>query len=307
MRRRGPRPFTRLLLLLLLAGAGYGAWRFGVPLWNSISPQKTISRSIALPADLETALGPLQVLHLIGDLNADGRSDAVAISALHAGERRVALLLSGGDEYRLAGAAQPLQWPQHLPELARQDLGEAKGALLLTVRLPGGEEQYQAFAVGGTGGLSALDYYRITASARTDRNLVLVDKRLNVLYYYRNGRLMYVARTATGKDRTGTPSTKNNYTPEGTFRILTLQANPSYTSSDGKQSWKGGDPKNPLGTRWMGFSVLPGDSGWIFGIQGTSEPEKIGTWSSNGSVWLTNADAEKLYDLIDAGTMVEIR
>lgn len=307
MRRRGPSPWPRLLLLVVLAGAGYAAWRFSPVLWRGDTAAAPISRSLSVPANLEAALGPLQVLHLLVDANADGKPEAVAISANHEGGRRAALLLSEGSSYRLVGKPQQLQWPEQLPEVAVNDLGDLRGALVLTVQLPGGEEQFQAFTMNNEGGLNSVDYYRQVAPVRTDRNLLVVEKRLNVLYYYRDGRLAFVARTATGKDRTGTPSVKNNYTPEGRFRIATMQANPSYTSADGKQSWKGGDSKNPLGTRWMGFAVLPGDNGWIFGLQGTSEPEKIGTWASNGSIWLSNTDIEKLYDLIDAGTTIEIR
>lgn len=306
MRRRGSNPLARLLVAVLLAGLGYGAWRTGDRLWVS-DAVGTAPTPVSVPEQVLEATGPLQLLRLIEDINGDSRPDAVAVSMLQSGERRIALLLADGPVYRLAGVMQRLQWAEYLPEIALEHLPAAGRALVATVRLPGGEAQVQAFQLDGAAGLQPLDYYRLVAPVRSDRNLVLVDKRLNVLYFYRSGSVALVARVATGKDRTGVPAVKNNFTPEGQFRISVVQVNPSYTSSDGSRTWKGGAPDNPLGTRWMGFSVLPGDRGWIFGIHGTHEPEKIGTWASNGSIWMTNADAERLAEFIGEGTPVEIR
>lgn len=306
MRRKGPNWVSHVLVFALVALLAWGGWQLGRAL--------RVSGAAGAPPPFPT--GPdnaaevfsgLEQLRLLPDMNFDGRPEAIAISAFTGGQREMALLVTEGDRYRKAGSAHRLQWPEGLPELAITDLPEASGSLVVTLRLPGGEEQFQAFTLEAASGLKPLDYYRLTAPHRDDRNLVLVDKRLNVLYYYRNGALQLVVRAATGADRTGPAGLKNRFTPVGRFKIAVMQPKPSYTSPDGKKTWVGGDPDNPLGTRWMGFPVLENDIGWIFGIQGTNEPEKLGTWSSDGSIRLANPDAERLFDLIDEGTTLEIR
>lgn len=306
LRRKGPSRVSAVLLFTLVALMAWGGLRLGRALRVSGAAGDPPPFPAA-PDNAAEVFSGLEQLRLLPDMNSDGRSEAIAISAFNGGQREIALLVTEGDRYRKSGEAQRVQWPEGLPELAITDLPEAPGSLVVTMRLPGGEEQFQAFALDAASGLRPLDYYQLTAPRREDRNLVLVDKRLNVLYYYRNGALQMVARAATGADRTGPPGLKNRFTPEGRFRIAILQPKPSYTSPDGKKTWAGGDPDNPLGTRWMGFPVLEDDIGWIFGIQGTNEPEKLGTWSSDGSIRLSNPDAERLFDLIDEGTTLEIR
>lgn len=308
LRRRGPSPFPRIAWALLLVLMAFGVWRLGRFL-RGTGMLAAPTPPPAAPANLEELFGPAQLLWLAGDVNGDTRPDGVALSPLAEGERRIALLINAGDWYRLAGPPQRLQWPEVLPELSLVDLPGAPGSLLATMRLASGEEQFQAFTLDPARGLVPLEYYRLVAPQRAEPSLILVDKHLNVLYYYRNGGLELVARTATGRDRLGPPSTKNRFTPEGRFRISILQKDPSYTSPDGKQTWAGGGEENPLGTRWMGFPVLKNDNdvGWIFGIQGTNDPASIGLWASDGSIRLSNTDAEQLFDLIREGTPLEIR
>lgn len=96
---------------------------------------------------------------------------------------------------------------------------------------------------------------------------------------------------------------KHDRTPPGMFTIATKLKNPVWY-------WNGqripfGDPRNLLGTRWMGFANKPGASG--FGIHGTKEPETIGKNLSAGCVRMHNRDVEDLFELVPRGTLVEIR
>ena len=63
-----------------------------------------------------------------------------------------------------------------------------------------------------------------------------------------------------------------------------------------------GDPRNELGTRWIGFEPTNGS----YGIHGTIAPESIGKAVGNGCVRMLNEDVEELYDLVVAETPVEV-
>ena len=56
--------------------------------------------------------------------------------------------------------------------------------------------------------------------------------------------------------------------------------NPVWYSPDGIYPF--GDPKNVLGTRWIGFEDKEGLYG--YGIHGTTEPDSIGKEMSNGCI-----------------------
>ena len=71
------------------------------------------------------------------------------------------------------------------------------------------------------------------------------------------------------------------------------------TSSGAKETIPPGDPKNELGTRWIGFKPA-------YGIHGTIDPKSIGKAMSNGCVRMHNEDVEELYDLVVVGTPVKI-
>ncbi|MFQ5787157.1 MAG: L,D-transpeptidase, partial [Thermodesulfobacteriota bacterium] len=66
-----------------------------------------------------------------------------------------------------------------------------------------------------------------------------------------------------------------------------------------------GDPKNVLGTRWIGFEDKEGLYG--YGIHGTTEPDSIGKEMSNGCIRLTNEDVEELFNYVKAKTKVVIQ
>ena len=95
---------------------------------------------------------------------------------------------------------------------------------------------------------------------------------------------------------------KYGKTPEGTFTIKTKEVNPTWYAPDGV--YPHGDPKNVLGSRWLGFQNTPNLQG--YGIHGTSSPDQIGRAVSNGCVRLRNKDVEELYLLLRRGDKVTI-
>jgi uncharacterized protein YgiM (DUF1202 family) len=118
-----------------------------------------------------------------------------------------------------------------------------------------------------------------------------VNKSTNTLYLYKDGTLEKTYRVATGRTK--------ELTPEGTFTMV-VKIN--------KPGWKnipGGDPKNPLGDKWMGISVNE-DNGRTYGIHGTNQPESIGSHASSGCVRMKNEDVNELYNIVPEGTPVWI-
>jgi lipoprotein-anchoring transpeptidase ErfK/SrfK len=94
-------------------------------------------------------------------------------------------------------------------------------------------------------------------------------------------------------------------TPPATYTIVTKTANPTWTDPNTKQVYKNTDPKNILGTRWMGFNNDgPTES---LGIHGTTLPHTIPGTTSNGCVRMYNKEVEELYGFALIGTQVLIR
>jgi hypothetical protein len=93
-------------------------------------------------------------------------------------------------------------------------------------------------------------------------------------------------------------------TPRGTFRVVNMQRNPTWTPPDSR--WAAGlgpvppGPGNPLGTRWIGISS-PG-----IGIHGTPAPSSIGTRASHGCIRMYIRDVERVYRMVSVGTAVRI-
>ena len=133
----------------------------------------------------------------------------------------------------------------------------------------------------------------INASAEETSPYIIINKSKNQLAYFVGDELVKVFPVATGKTK--------SLTPEGTFSIIVKIKYPYYTA--GKIA--GGDPKNPLGDRWLGLSV-PGTGGSKYGIHGNANPASIGTYASAGCIRMHESDVAWLYDQIPKGTKVHI-
>lgn len=120
---------------------------------------------------------------------------------------------------------------------------------------------------------------------------IIVNKQFNEVAFINDNRVQTVVSAATGKTK--------DLTPEGLFTITVKAPDPYYRKKD----IPGGDPDNPLGSRWLGFDAENTD-GRTFGIHGTNDPTSIGKKISQGCIRLQNEAVESLYDYIPLGTKV---
>ena len=139
------------------------------------------------------------------------------------------------------------------------------------------------------------------ANNKPSDDLILINKATNQLAFYQDGKRIIINTVATGKDN------KSNKTPEGTFKVVNkVKERPWY-----KDNIPGGHPKNPLGARWIGFSV-PGtwgsETGNSYGIHGHAEGASwtIGRYISGGCIRMHNASVISLYSKVLNGTKVKI-
>ncbi|MEH7403172.1 L,D-transpeptidase family protein [Gottfriedia acidiceleris] len=119
--------------------------------------------------------------------------------------------------------------------------------------------------------------------------LLIINTKTNKLTFYRNGNLVKTFTVATGKSSTPTPT--------GKFVISNKVKNrPWY-----KGNIRGGDPRNPLGNRWLGLSV-----GAAYGIHGNNKESSIGQSVSSGCVRMHNSEIQWLFEQVNVGTTVII-
>ncbi|SHE71342.1 SH3 domain-containing protein [Seinonella peptonophila] len=124
-----------------------------------------------------------------------------------------------------------------------------------------------------------------------------ISKSKNVLTLYKDGIPYKNYRVATGRTE--------DLTPEGTFTLVNKITGPGWHNSNTGEDIPGGDPRNPLGEKWMGISVN-GDKGRKYGIHGTNKPESIGTNASSGCVRVGKEELRELYSIVPTGTPVWI-
>lgn len=127
--------------------------------------------------------------------------------------------------------------------------------------------------------------FLVPPTAPNSEHAIVINKALNILYYYTDGNLHKAYSVATGYNQ--------ELTPEGNFRIIS------------KADDNGLGQESVFGTRWMGLEV-PGQEDGTYGIHGTNEPKSIGSHVSAGCVRMREADIEELYDKVPIGTPVTI-
>lgn len=120
---------------------------------------------------------------------------------------------------------------------------------------------------------------------------IIVNKKTNEVALINENKVQTVIAAATEKTE--------DLTPEGFFTITVKAVEPYYRKKD----IKGGDPSNPLGTRWIGFDAAETD-GRIYGIHGTNDPASIGKYSSQGCIRMQNEAVESLYEMVPIGTKI---
>jgi lipoprotein-anchoring transpeptidase ErfK/SrfK len=126
---------------------------------------------------------------------------------------------------------------------------------------------------------------------------ITVKKRKYKLYLYNGDKLFKFYVVGTGRQ---------DRTPEGTFKIATKQANPTWYYKGKKYEF--GTKENVLGTHWMSLrptgETNPGLKG--YGIHGTWEPESVGKMSSNGCIRMKNDEVKELFSIVPLNTEVII-
>ncbi|CAH0218431.1 Putative L,D-transpeptidase YkuD [Peribacillus simplex] len=122
---------------------------------------------------------------------------------------------------------------------------------------------------------------------------IIINKANNKLAFIDDNEVKEILPVGTGKSQ--------ELTPEGIFTVKVKAVNPYYR----KKNIPGGDPRNPLGSRWIGFDARYTD-GRIYGIHGTNQPSSIGKYISNGCVRMHKSDVERLYEKVPIGTKVLI-
>ncbi len=88
-------------------------------------------------------------------------------------------------------------------------------------------------------------------------------------------------------------------TPAGYYKVVEKIVNPTWTDPGDTSLVIPSGPDNPLGYRWIGI-------GGNYGIHGTNRPETVGNYVSNGCVRMVEANVEKVFDMVEVGTPVQI-
>ena len=131
------------------------------------------------------------------------------------------------------------------------------------------------------------------AQAAGNDQFIIINKANNKLAFFDNWKLVKVFDVATGR--------KDSYTPEGRFRIVNkIKNRPYYT-----KNIPGGDPRNPLGDRWLGLDAR-GTYGTTYAIHGNSNESSIGRYVSSGCVRMHNSEVRWLFSQVELYTTVVI-
>ena len=94
-------------------------------------------------------------------------------------------------------------------------------------------------------------------------------------------------------------------TPAGRYRVGEKSENPTWFRA-GQQPVPAGDPRNPLGTRWIAWLTLEGEKTHL-GFHGTRDPESIGQDESEGCVRMLNRHAEELYEILPKASEIVVQ
>ncbi|MDQ0199798.1 L,D-transpeptidase family protein [Neobacillus ginsengisoli] len=129
--------------------------------------------------------------------------------------------------------------------------------------------------------------------AASGDKFIIINKENNRLAYYENGQLKREFKVGTGRSQ--------SLTPEGKFKIVNKIVNrPYYTGHI-----PGGDPRNPLGNRWLGLNAR-GTWGTTYAIHGNNNPGSIGGYVSSGCIRMYDNEVEWLFNQVSINTPVII-
>jgi hypothetical protein len=92
-------------------------------------------------------------------------------------------------------------------------------------------------------------------------------------------------------------------TPPGDYTAKDKIEDPPWMKV-GQEAIPFGDPRNPLGTRWIGWQQDGRKTS--YGFHGTTEPSSIGGAESDGCVRLRNEDVEVLFRILPEGAPIRV-
>lgn len=124
---------------------------------------------------------------------------------------------------------------------------------------------------------------------------LLVDLSDRRVYVYKFGQPMVSYPVAIGQS--------GWETPVGSFRITTMEKDPFWQHPITGELLPPG-PKNPLGSRWIGFWSGPE---FDVGFHGTYRTDSVGLAASHGCLRMFEEDVRALYETVQVGTVVTVR
>lgn len=133
----------------------------------------------------------------------------------------------------------------------------------------------------------------LTSATENDSQLIVINKATNQLAFYDKGELVKTFDVATGRS--------DALTPEGIFKIVNKIKNRPYY----KDQIPGGDPRNPLGDRWLGLDAR-GTYGTTYAIHGNNNQSSIGKYVSAGCIRMHNDEVHWLFGQVKLYTPVII-
>lgn len=130
-----------------------------------------------------------------------------------------------------------------------------------------------------------------TTGTNTVKRWVLVNIPARSLRVYDNDKTVAIYPVGVGKIVTPTP--------QGYFKVVEKIVNPTWTDPANTSVSIASGPNNPLGYRWIGI-------GGNYGIHGTNRPDSVGHYVSNGCIRMVEANVEKVFDMVNVGTEVQL-
>lgn len=131
----------------------------------------------------------------------------------------------------------------------------------------------------------------------TETVSVLVDLGAHWAFFLMGDRV--VAGWEVGVGRQG------KETRAGSFRVGDKRKDPMWFPA-GRDPVPFGDPRNPLGTRWIELEHEDGRASHL-GFHGTNEPQSVGKDASEGCLRMRQADVEELFEILPVGALVRIQ
>jgi lipoprotein-anchoring transpeptidase ErfK/SrfK len=139
---------------------------------------------------------------------------------------------------------------------------------------------------------------KVTEDAVFDANplALTVSREGKIVRVFKRGKLVKTYTVAVGSPTYPTPT--------GRFVVQTMQVNPPWNVPNSEwagnlagESIPGGDPRNPLVARWIGFNGS-------VGFHGTASTGSLGSAASHGCVRMAPSDVIDLYKRVKIGTPV---